>query len=126
MPNNEESFNDAPSEETQTAACAVLGVASDADDQAIRQAYLEQVRLHPPDKQPEQFERIRDAYEILRDEQTRAARILWAADPVEALTHFADHRKRVRHFAGPKLWIEAMRAALVEKTAGKPRKERSS
>ena len=45
----------------------VLGVARDADEQAIRRRYLELVRQHPPEREPERFAVIREAYDRLRD-----------------------------------------------------------
>ncbi len=48
-------------------AAALLGVAPTAGSEALRRAYLEQVQAHPPDSEPELFERIRDAYEQLRN-----------------------------------------------------------
>ena len=53
---------------------ATLGVSPDADDAAIRAAYLELVRQHPPEQAPEQFARIRFAYDCLCD---RDARLRW-------------------------------------------------
>jgi preprotein translocase subunit Sec63 len=45
----------------------VLGVDRDADDEAIRRRYLELVRQHPPERAPERFAEIREAYDRLRD-----------------------------------------------------------
>jgi len=47
---------------------AVLGVATSASDEEIRQAYSCQIRQHPFETDPEGFERIRAAYESLIDE----------------------------------------------------------
>ncbi len=45
----------------------VLGVAHDADDQAVRRRYLELVRQYSPERDPARFAEIREAYERLRD-----------------------------------------------------------
>lgn len=45
----------------------ILDVPLDADDATIRARYLELVRQFPPEQQPEQFGRIRSAYESIRD-----------------------------------------------------------
>lgn len=50
---------------------AVLGVPPDADDQLIRQRYLELVREFPPDHHPEKFAAVRAAYETLKDIDAR-------------------------------------------------------
>ncbi len=51
----------------------ILGVAIDADDQAVKKAYLEQVRSSPPEKSPDKFREIQDAYGHLKTERARAA-----------------------------------------------------
>jgi curved DNA-binding protein CbpA len=50
---------------------AVLGVPEEADDEAIRQRYLELVRQFPPEQHPERFAAVRAAYERLRDVDRR-------------------------------------------------------
>ena len=47
-------------------ACALLGVAPDADPETLRRAYLRAVKLTPPERDPEGFMRVRAAYELLR------------------------------------------------------------
>jgi curved DNA-binding protein CbpA len=49
----------------------VLGLAADADDEAIRRRYLELVRQFSPEHHPEKFAAIRAAYERLRDRNAR-------------------------------------------------------
>ena len=56
---------------------AVLGLPADADDEAIRRRYLELVREFPPDHHPEKFARVREAYEALKDLNTRLRRRLF-------------------------------------------------
>lgn len=43
----------------------VLGVSSDADRQTVKQAYFEKIKRFPPDKAPEEFKKIRKAYETV-------------------------------------------------------------
>src|SRR5215831_6805898 len=50
----------------------VLGVAKDADERAIKKAYFGLVRKYPPETHPEEFKRIREAYEVLSNPQSRA------------------------------------------------------
>ena len=49
----------------------MLGISADADEEQIRAAYIRKVKEHPPDRSPEEFERIRDAYASLRDPRRR-------------------------------------------------------
>ncbi|MEQ8787730.1 MAG: J domain-containing protein [Pirellulaceae bacterium] len=45
----------------------VLGLGHDADSDLIRSRYLQLVREHPPEREPQRFGEIRAAYEQLRD-----------------------------------------------------------
>ena len=91
-------------------AQSLLGVASDATDEELRLAYLEQVRRHPPDQDPEQFEKIRDAYEQLRSPRLRAQQVLAAGpDPLAPLASLLEGVPRQRRFVGPQLWMDAMK-----------------
>lgn len=51
---------------------ATLGLARDASADEIKRAYFALVRANPPERAPEQFKRIRAAYERLRDPAKRA------------------------------------------------------
>jgi hypothetical protein len=46
-------------------AFEVLGVSRDATKDAVRRAYLRGVRAHPPERDPDGFQRIREAYDLL-------------------------------------------------------------
>lgn len=59
----------------------VLGVSVDADDEAVRAAYLELVRRHPPERDPEDFARINRAYEALKTENDRIRHELTDLEP---------------------------------------------
>src|SRR3954452_10400593 len=58
----------------------VLGVAADADDETIRRRYLELVRENPPARAPERFAAIRQAYEQVKDAETRLKKRLFELD----------------------------------------------
>ena len=58
-----------------------LGVARNADDATIHGAYLELVRRYAPDRHPERFERVRAAYEAIRDRHSRIGHELFSTDP---------------------------------------------
>jgi curved DNA-binding protein CbpA len=64
---------------------AILGVADDADDEAIRRRYLELVRQFSPEHHPQRFAAIRAAYESLRDRDTRLRHRLFQAGKKETL-----------------------------------------
>jgi curved DNA-binding protein CbpA len=52
----------------------VLGVTREATTEEVRQAYLKLVREFPPDREPDRFREIHDAYQLLSDplEQAKA------------------------------------------------------
>ena len=82
----------------------ILGVSVQADDTQIRSAYLQKVKEYPPDCAPEQFERIRDAYEVLRDPQQRSIRMLLSVRPEADLVSLLQEGARARRFVGPEPW----------------------
>jgi hypothetical protein len=45
----------------------VLQVPFDASEDEIRRCYLELVRKHPPERDPAEFAKIREAYDQIRD-----------------------------------------------------------
>lgn len=55
----------------------VLGLSMEADDGEIRRRYLELVKKHTPERDPEGFQRVNLAYEQLKDRYQRwTARLL--------------------------------------------------
>ena len=46
---------------------ATLGLADGASQAEIKKAYFRLVRVYPPEKEPELFQKIRHAYEVLKD-----------------------------------------------------------
>jgi DnaJ-domain-containing protein 1 len=87
----------------------ILGVAPNAGDEEIRAAYLRQVKENPPDRSPAAFERIRDAYEILRDPRRRALYMLLSTDPDAPLVSLLPPHARERRFTGPGPWLAVLR-----------------
>ncbi len=52
---------------TEVDPLSVLGLRQDAGEQDIRARYLELVKRHTPESDPEKFREIRDAYEVAND-----------------------------------------------------------
>ena len=65
---------------------AVLGLPADSDDEAIRRRYLELVRQYSPEQHPQEFSRIRQAYENLRDLDTLMKSLSGASRLPEGVT----------------------------------------
>lgn len=51
----------------------ILEVKEDADDTAIKKAYLGMVRRYPPERCPDDFQRIYRAYELIKTVEDRLA-----------------------------------------------------
>lgn len=71
----------------------LLDVANNADDDTIKLAYLQKVKDYPPDRDPEQFQLIRSAYESIKDPKSRLSHALFSkpeADFDQLLSHAFD------------------------------------
>lgn len=90
-------------------ARAILGISLDAGEEEIRAAYLHKVKEHPPDRSPEEFEKIRDAWETLRDPRRRMRDMLLSADPEEPLASLICGQGDSRRFVGPGPWLEVLK-----------------
>lgn len=87
----------------------ILGISADAGDEEIRAAYLQKVKEYPPDRSPREFERVRDAYEMLRDPRRRTRSMLLAADPKQPLVALLEGVRFERQFTGPGPWLAVTR-----------------
>ena len=88
----------------------ILGISPDASDDDIRAAYLARVRECPPDRSPDQFEKIRNAYEKLRDPRARIRHRLFSVDPVAPLSTVFAETSAPRRFVGPGPWRSVLKA----------------
>lgn len=90
----------------------ILGVPLDADDERIRRAYLDSIKLAPPDLDPTQFQAVSAAYEQIKNEASRHQHILFdrtppGDSPVDVLVRYAKVRPQPRA-----LPLDAMKALL--------------
>jgi curved DNA-binding protein CbpA len=91
----------------------VLGLTVEADDQAIRQAYLRAIKEAPPDSDPKRFQAVSQAYEKIKDQASRHRHILFnrecpADGPLDALARYGAHRRQFDPLA-----FEAMKKFLT-------------
>ena len=49
----------------------LLNIGKQADDAEIKQAYLQQIKNHPPERDPRRFHEIQQAYELIKDSESR-------------------------------------------------------
>ena len=88
---------------------AVLGLDEDATDAAVRAAYLVAVRAHPPDRDPAGFQRIREAYDAIRDEDRRVELRLFGPPPLDRLEALREAFPDERRHVGPDPWLAVLR-----------------
>lgn len=87
----------------------ILGVPVNAGEEEIRDAYLSKVKEYPPDRNPAEFEKIRDAYDTLRDPRKRARALLLSDEFRGPFTSLTDGHQPRRVFAGPQPWREVLK-----------------
>jgi|SRR5205807_155057 len=94
---------------TQDDPRQMLGIGPEAGDEEIRAAYLRKVKEFPPDRAPGDFERIRDAYEMLRDPRRRTRTMLLSVNPNQPLVSLLQGQAVARKFTGPAPWLAVLR-----------------
>ena len=87
----------------------ILGVSKEAGDEEIRRAYLDRIKACPPSQDPDRAERIRGAFDLLRDPLRRAERSVLFADPEAPLASLLRGERGHRAFAGPALWLDVLK-----------------
>jgi curved DNA-binding protein CbpA len=87
----------------------VLGVGPEATDSEIRSAYLQKVKARPPDRFPAEFEKIRDAYELLRDPRARTRQLLLSADADRTFVSLLESLPPERRYVGPNPWLAVLK-----------------
>ena len=60
-----------------------LGIERGASKTDIKRAYYSKVKIYPPEKYPERFKALREAYECLSDDEKRASYDLYAGFPAK-------------------------------------------
>jgi curved DNA-binding protein CbpA len=98
-----------PIEEAAPDPLVVLGVRADAGDEEVRSAYLRKVKEFPPDRSPNEFQQVRDAYEMLRDRRRRVRHFLFSIDPRAPLESLLEGAGSEAKFAGPQPWLAVLK-----------------
>lgn len=94
----------------------VLAVSLDVDDAALKKAYFRKIRENPPETRPTEYQRVHEAFELLRDPERRRAiaeRLLDGGLPpeLEALLNQVDAAMRENNVHGA---VELLRAAVQQ------------
>ncbi|MDI6782552.1 MAG: tetratricopeptide repeat protein [bacterium] len=78
----------------KTTAYQILEIPKEATDDEIKHAYIQLVKKHPPEIEPDKFIQIRKAYENLKDPVKRAREDLFTFNFVHDQFHFDDTVKQ--------------------------------
>ncbi len=62
----------------------ILRLTEDADDESVKKAYLAGVQRYSPDQSPREFQRIRAAYETIKNSRDRLSFRLFASSLPDA------------------------------------------
>lgn len=95
----------------------ILGVNEQAGDAEIKQAYLQRVKANPPDRDQQEFRRIQQAYEKIKDESSRLEYALFALPEVD-FEQLLDHAFE-RGAAVPAMASEAFSKLFAEESIEK-------
>jgi curved DNA-binding protein CbpA len=87
----------------------ILNIEENADDEAVRAAYVRAIRQSPPDRDPDGFRRIREAYEAISDTEKRLAFRLFGPPPLPQLEDMFALIPDDRQHVGPALWLNILR-----------------
>ena len=92
----------------------ILRLSPEAGDAEIRRAYLDAIREFPPEREPERFQAISQAYEQIRDEKSRLNYFLFNREspegmPFEVFLKFCavSERKKPLDFEGMKAFLRS-------------------
>jgi tetratricopeptide (TPR) repeat protein len=78
----------------KTTAYQILEIPKEANDDEIKHAYIQLVRKHPPEIEPDKFIQVRKAYENLKDPVKRAREDLFTFNFVHDQFHFDETVKQ--------------------------------
>ena len=91
-----------------------LGLNPDASPEEVKKAYFRLVRKYPPEKAPEQFQKIRQAYEALKDGPPAESEDFTLPEDPEALSCLKEGERRYRqedYEYAAKQFLKALNAA---------------
>jgi len=108
----------------------VLDLPPEAGDGEVRSAYQRLLRKYPPEHRPEQFQKIQEAYSLLRTSRDRHRwNLLHLKDrrtgPIEALEEFARLPAKMRP-PGAKPFLALLKscAAAADRDTAKPARKK--
>jgi DnaJ-class molecular chaperone with C-terminal Zn finger domain len=99
----------------------VLNVSEQADDTSVKQAYLQQIKNHPPERDPQRFREIQQAYELIKDNESRLRHALfyWPNLEFEQLLDHAFQHENASQPMPTEDFLKLFNAAEFEKALAK-------
>jgi len=96
----------------------IIGVSEQASDAEIKQAYLQLVKDNPPERDQQKFRQIRQAYEAIKDEDSRLHYELFHLPEIEfeTLLDHAFRREGPLRPMAPDDFLQLFSEELTEKT----------
>ena len=88
----------------------LLGVEETAGNDEIRAAYQRAILAHPPDRDPGGFQKVRDAYDAVRDEDARLELRLFGPPLFGSFSELLEEVGEARRYVGPGPWIATLKA----------------
>ena len=90
----------------------------EADDQVIRQAYLQAIKESPPDTDPKRFQAASQAYQKIKDQASRHRHFLFNQDcpgdsPLDVLARFGKAFNDARYVS--LIWLVVPVIGLLER-----------
>ena len=90
----------------------VLGLKPGAGEEEIKRAYFRLVRQHPPEKDPEKFQQIRHAYEVLKEGPPAVDELAFPIPEDPAVRFWVSHAGRLLEEGDEKTAADCLTEAL--------------
>jgi curved DNA-binding protein CbpA len=82
----------------------VLKVFHTSTDEEVRNAYISLIREYPPDRSPEKFQEVREAFEEIKHERDRIKRYLAFPRTIDNLSDIIPDKKPERNLLPRSVW----------------------
>lgn len=92
--------------------CEILGLTEKAGQDEIKRAYFRLVRQHPPEKDPEKFQQIRHAYEVLKEGPPAVDQLAFPIPEDPSVRFWINHAGRLLEEGDEKTAADCLSEAL--------------
>lgn len=87
----------------------ILEIPEDASQEEVRSAYMRKLREYPPEKLPLKFNQLQEAYDLVKDEVSRARLTIFGIPQKKSeisLPELLGDEKRMRNRIGINKWLD--------------------